>query len=99
MNIQEYKEKERLLSEYHESVLALSRVQMAKLAENIHKGKWEDVDPMYAFKRLMQEAIELFEEIQLQGAPEDIWKEAADVANFAMILAQTYELQHKQTHE
>jgi NTP pyrophosphatase (non-canonical NTP hydrolase) len=99
MNVREYKEKRQLLEEYHESVLALSRVQMSKLAENIHKGKWEDVEPMYAFKRLMQEAIELFEEIQREGVPEDVWKEAADVANFAMILAQTYEQQHKQTHE
>lgn len=57
-----------------------------KLLENIDKGHWEKVP----FSRLMQllggEILELRQAIS-GGDAEEILREAADVANFAMMIA------------
>lgn len=55
-----------------------------KLAANAHKGGWKDCDPDWLLKRLRQEVDELEEAVQKgQG----VLGEAADVANFAMFIA------------
>ena len=56
-----------------------------KLEKNVHKGRWEDLSVQEAFQRLMDEVEELQSEIG--GNTMKIVMEAADVANFAMIIA------------
>lgn len=57
-----------------------------KLARNTHKGRWEDMDLESSMKRLGEELNELVESIGT-GNNVEILMEAADVANFAMIIA------------
>ena len=61
--------------------------QMAKkLRENDHKGSWEGLDNNHLTYRLHQEFVELTEAIT-KGTPDEIIAEAADVANFALMIA------------
>ncbi|MGG4288345.1 hypothetical protein ABEW81_11165 [Priestia megaterium] len=57
-----------------------------KLRENDHKGGWEDCDYGYLIPRLGEEVNELVQAI-VSGQTVSIVKEAADVANFAMMIA------------
>ena len=83
-----YNMKPEVKSEYWDSVMTLANKMDEKLSKNAHKGRWEDVNPLWAFKRLIDEASELLEAV-LQGFDQDeVWKEAADVANFALIIAE-----------
>lgn len=61
-----------------------------KLQENGHKKHWSTLHPDYLIERLYQEASELWEAIGKRDASE-IVKEAADVANFAMMIADVAE--------
>ena len=65
----------------------------AKLRENDHKPGWKGENPWPLVERLFEEANELTEELQ-PGSRTDLgtWSakigaEAADVANFAMMIA------------
>ena len=68
-----------------------------KLAANDHKGGWEDEDVSWLFKRLEEEVKELGRVLDKADAifsncPDtefipEIISEAADVANFAMMIA------------
>ncbi|WP_217647716.1 hypothetical protein [Alicyclobacillus macrosporangiidus] len=58
-----------------------------KLDENAHKGGWNRCDPWWLLGRLREEAAELQAAMMNPGAPEVIIREAADVANFAMMIA------------
>lgn len=62
-----------------------------KLKENDHKGGWDDCNVYWLWQRLQDESGELLTAINLYrdlGADKnDIIKEAADVANFAMMIA------------
>ena len=82
-------------SKYWSSVRKLAAKQIAKLEKNEHKGRWEDMSPMAAFKRLLDEGAELFEAVNNGYSVEEVWSEAADVANFALMLAETYERNSK----
>ncbi|MGE7271378.1 hypothetical protein ACQKK5_07950 [Brevibacillus panacihumi] len=53
-----------------------------KLRENDHKGGWEDCDILWLYGRLLEEVDEL-----AAAEGDDIVREAADVANFAMMIA------------
>jgi len=57
-----------------------------KMVLNKHKGRWEDVNLEEMLKRLKDEVDELEEAIGTKNMVE-ILLEAADVANFAMIVA------------
>lgn len=57
-----------------------------KLKKNEHKGKWEDLNLSTAISRLKDELLELEEAIS-RGSEIEIILEAADVANFAMMVA------------
>lgn len=57
-----------------------------KLAKNSHKGKWEDLGIDKARTRVVEEFNELNEALA-EGNTIEIILEAADVANFALILA------------
>jgi NTP pyrophosphatase (non-canonical NTP hydrolase) len=62
-----------------------------KLQENDHKVHWSDCDMDYLMSRTEQELDELLKAIvDLKfgiGTSEDVIKEAADVANFVMMIA------------
>jgi NTP pyrophosphatase (non-canonical NTP hydrolase) len=62
-----------------------------KLKENDHKASWTDCDMDYLMSRTEQELDELSKAIvDLKfgiGTIEDVIKEAADVANFVMMIA------------
>jgi len=58
-----------------------------KLEKNVHKGKWEDLDMTTAFRRLMDETEELRHEVVNGSNTLKVMLEAADVANFALIIA------------
>lgn len=57
-----------------------------KLAVNVHKKHWADVPRSYLFLRLLEEEAELYDALN-RGTPQEIIDECADVANFAMMLA------------
>ena len=63
-----------------------------KLRENDHKGHWEHCDPMWLFGKLRDEVQELAEELDASMGPVGtspflIARECADVAAFAMMIA------------
>jgi len=58
-----------------------------KLKENDHKGTWIGCHPDWLFYRLAQEVEELQETLFFTSSSEQIIREAADVANFAMMIA------------
>jgi len=63
----------------------------AKLRENEHKGGWENESLSWLYTRMIEEAEEVKEEIKAAFEREvdynKIIREAADVANFAMMIA------------
>jgi NTP pyrophosphatase (non-canonical NTP hydrolase) len=70
-------------------VLWFAEKMESKLDENLHKGGWEDSESAYLVRRLLEETGELIGAI-LDGEPDDtIIAEAADVANFCMMIADT----------
>jgi NTP pyrophosphatase (non-canonical NTP hydrolase) len=58
---------------------------MEKLNENKHKPSWDNISLRELLKRLRQECAELDEAVDT-GKPDDIRREAADVANFAAMI-------------
>jgi hypothetical protein len=62
-----------------------------KLKENDHKGGWDSCDIYWLWKRLQDESKELLTAIDLYrdlGADKNnIIKKAADVSNYAMMIA------------
>jgi len=57
-----------------------------KLAANVHKKHWSEVPAIYLYQRMREEEAELYSAIK-EGNIQSIIDEAADVANFAMMLA------------
>ena len=57
-----------------------------KLRANDHKGSWAGLDNDHLVRRLQQEFVELTEAIA-KGTPDQVVAEAADVANFALMIA------------
>lgn len=76
--------------ELRPEVLRFAQAMEARLRANDHKGGWKDCRTSYLFERLEEEAKEL--RGTMFGNEKDrlhaqILPEAADVANFAMMLA------------
>lgn len=80
-----------LYDKYCESVQQLASVMVDKLWHHRKKGQWEGVQPLTAFKLLIKEAAELLEATLDNADPLEVWREAADVANFGLIMAQAHE--------
>lgn len=57
-----------------------------KLRANAHKRHWSEVSESFLYRRLLDELGELAEALG-RGDGAAIQREAADVANFAMMLA------------
>ena len=74
-------------------VQAFAEMMEAKLQENDDKGGWQHMGSAEVFVRLIEEAGELAALVdRRRGLPPAAWRaklgsEAADVANFAMMLA------------
>ena len=74
-------------SEIRPSVLWFAGQMETKLRENEHKGNWTTRPDGDLLVDLEGEVVELEDSIALQTNPTEIIKEAADVANFAMMIA------------
>ena len=72
--------------EYAGDIWIFVNRMLGKLQANVHKGHWDDVKVLDALKGLQDEMRELESAIDNEEA-ENVHKEAADVANFAMILS------------
>ena len=62
-----------------------------KLLENTHKGPWRELSSDYLMTLMADEMDELEEALE-KGDPKAIIDECADVANFAMFIADNQEL-------
>lgn len=72
-------------------VAAFAILMEAKLRKNDHKGHWRNCRPSDLYRRMLEEIEELrvvlIEHAMSGGRETDIGDEAADVANFAMMVA------------
>jgi NTP pyrophosphatase (non-canonical NTP hydrolase) len=74
-------------------VLKFAQLMEAKLAKNRHKGDragWLNASPFELLRRLRDEAVEIEEALYHSTSPDEVEKECADVANFAMMIADTF---------
>jgi len=73
------------------SVKDFAEIMEQKLVENDHKSGWDKCHTCYLIRRIREEVKELEDAVIFASKkPEDINREAADVANFAMMLAERY---------
>lgn len=71
-----------------EPVRWFAELMEVKLRENDHKGGWQDCSLDWLVERLYEEAKELWVEIdRVEPEADQIVREATDVANFAMMIA------------
>lgn len=70
-----------------ESVVWFGAQMEVKLRGNDHKGGWENVGAAKLFTLLLGEVEELREAVLEEHTPPRLIDEAADVANFAMMIA------------
>ena len=77
---------QRGLAEDKHAIDEFSGVMLEKLRENRHKAHWSKVDRLWLLARLEQELQELKQAIK-EDDPLSISYECADVANFAMMIA------------
>lgn len=74
------------LGDCRQEVVAFALAMEAKLRENDHKRHWRFLDRRTLSRRLTEEREELRRAFT-RGDPDEVLREAADVANFAMMLA------------
>jgi hypothetical protein len=74
------------LSELRPDLQRFFDAMIYKLRRNKHKGRWEDMALSDAFPRMEEEMKELSTALD-EGSTTEILFEAADVANFALIIA------------
>ena len=75
-----------LMSEEIQGVDEMAHEMLKKLYSNRDKRHWSEFSQKWLLNRLRQETSELTRAVEA-GKPEDIIREAADVANFAMMIA------------
>jgi hypothetical protein len=69
-------------------VLRFSKIMEEKLSENDNKDGWDNCTNQYLFSLLLHEVAELSELIFNDRVwPEELRRECADVANFAMMIS------------
>ena len=81
------------------TVLKMAVHMDKKLCDNSHKEGWGSCTNQYLSMRITQEKKELMKAIKEFRSPEEIWAEAADIANFAMMLADNYEEYYEDERE
>jgi NTP pyrophosphatase (non-canonical NTP hydrolase) len=72
-------------------VRRFAQAMEAELRANAHKGGWSTCSTGYLLRRLGQEVGELRRALNSRASRETVLSEAADVANFAMMIADVYE--------
>ena len=72
------------------NVIKFASIMQDKLDENDHKDHWSGRTMQYLFTRLSQEMKELSRANKKKLSPDEVDREAADVANFAMMIADNY---------
>lgn len=73
-----------------DAVHRFSGAMLAKLQANAHKAHWSEVTQAWLLGRLIQEVSELTHALET-GHPNEIRSECADVANFALMIADNTE--------
>jgi hypothetical protein len=97
-----------MMAHPHAGVEWFSQEMTKKLEENSHKRGWDDIDLSYGITRLKQELKELYVEVELlefavldpeayADTAEAAIQEAADIANFAMMMA--WRLRHERSNK
>lgn len=86
MSCKQEREIRDMLKEFIEKQRKENRLD-EELRENDHKGGWENEPIDWLLDRLEEEAKELYYATGSPGSAEKIIHEAADVANFAMMIA------------
>ncbi|NBJ13243.1 hypothetical protein [Microvirga arsenatis] len=76
-----------MVSYLRPEVLAFALLMEQQLRANDHKPGWKNDAPVVLMDRLHEEAAELHEALKQGDYREHIALEAADVANFAMMIA------------
>lgn len=73
--------------ELRKEVAEFAETMEAELRENDHKGGWLEMSTGALMERLVEETDELRDALHEGATLDDIMAEAADVANFAMMIA------------
>lgn len=83
------RKEEGLMDKLRPEVAKFARLMEAKLKENDHKGGWKHCDVGWLLMRLGEEFDELIKALypKEERIPNVVASEAADVANFAMMIA------------
>ena len=84
-----------VIDRYEADIIEFNDAMMYKLKVHQSKGHWEDADLLEMLRRLREEVEEL-NEATLEGNSIEIMLEAADVANFALIIQ--WLARHKNGH-
>lgn len=83
----------------HMSVEQFGFVMLGELEANRHKGAWDGETVGWLLRRLKQEVRELTRAIQRDELPVRVSSEAADIANFAMMIHENYARDWDERHE
>lgn len=81
------------------TIFRFAEAMSTELANNRHKGGWEGCTFKYLLNRAKQELAELERAVKANESPEAVLSEAADVANFCMMIAENYETQDEERRE
>jgi NTP pyrophosphatase (non-canonical NTP hydrolase) len=74
-------------TEYPQPLLRFAMLMQDKLDENCHKRGWSDLSPAWLLRRMREETGEIRTALRKKKDALTIARECADVANFAMMLA------------
>ncbi len=75
-------------AKYETDVRQFAEVMVRKLIDNSYKAnRWEDCSFRYLLDRIQEEIDEVEEALLEQYDPSEVVEECADVANFAMMIA------------
>lgn len=75
------------MAKYGPDIRRFIDAMVFKLEKNVHKGRWDDLTIEQAFQLLKREVAELDVEVMGDRNMVRTMLEAADVANFALIVA------------
>ncbi len=73
-----------------QAVDKFAEVMKAKLERDVYKGSWDGCSTEYLTCRAVDEMTELAKAIDSNLSKKEVTKEAADVANFVMMIADNY---------
>lgn len=77
---------QKLIIKTRQAITNFSKIMEKKLKDNDHKEGWNTCNNQYLLSRMFEECFELQDAITSKNS-NNICYEAADVANFAMMIA------------